>query len=297
MTDKNAAVKTVNETIPDSGDDWDLVIRPKTRWFDLHLADLWRYRDLTMLFVWRDFVSQYKQTILGPLWHILTPMISTMIFTIIFGRVAKIPTDGLPPFLFYMCGLTAWNYFADCLNRTSGTFITNSAISGKVYFPRLTVPLSVVISNLVKFVIQFILFICLMILFDVRGAAVYPNMYILLTPYLLLLMAGMGLGAGIIVSSLTTRYRDLQVLVTFGVQLLMYATPIVFPLSAVPDKYRWILVINPMTPVIEVFRYAFLGNGTFTAMHLLYSTCATLLILFLGIMLFNNVERTFMDTV
>lgn len=277
--------------------DWDLIIRPQAGWFELHLADLWRYRDLVMLFVWRDFVSQYKQTILGPLWHVITPLISTLIFTIIFNRVAMISTDGLPPFLFYMCGLAAWNYFADCLNRTSGTFVANANIFGKVYFPRLTVPVSVVISNLVKFGIQFALFLCLMAFFSLRASKIYPNIYMLLTPYLLLLMAALGLGTGIIVSSLTTRYRDLQVVVGFGVQLLMYATPIVYPLSAVPDKYRWILLINPMTPVVEAFRYAFLGNGTFTAAYLMYSTGVTLLIIFLGILLFNRVERNFMDTV
>lgn len=276
---------------------WDLIIRPKTRWFDLHLGDLWRYRDLIMIFVWRDFVSTYKQTILGPLWHLITPIITTLIFTVIFNRIAEIPTDGLPPFLFYLCGLTAWNYFADCLNRTSGTFITNAGIFGKVYFPRLTVPLSVVISNLVKFGIQFALFMGFMIFFGSRGSDIHPNLFILLTPYLLLLMASLGLGSGIIVSSLTTRYRDLQVLVGFGVQLLMYATPIVYPLSSVPERYRWLLLANPMTPVIETFRYAYLGNGTFTLAHLSYSTGATVLILFLGILLFNHVEKTFMDTV
>jgi lipopolysaccharide transport system permease protein len=196
-----------------------------------------------------------------------------------------------------MCGLTAWNYFSDCLNRTSGTFIANANIFGKVYFPRLIVPLSIVISNLVKFVIQFTLFVGFMIFFSLRASTIYPNLYILLTPYLLLLMAAMGLGAGIIVSSLTTRYRDLQVLVGFGVQLFMYATPIVYPLSAVPNKYRWLVLINPMTPVIESFRYGFLGNGTFSITYLLYSTGVTLLILFLGILLFNHVEKTFMDTI
>lgn len=284
-------------SVDNSRNDWELVIRPQTGWFDLHLADLWRYRDLIMLFVWRDFVSQYKQTILGPLWHIITPLISTLIFTIIFNRVALIPTDGLPPFLFYMCGLTAWNYFSDCLNRTSGTFVTNASIFGKVYFPRLTVPVSVVISNLVKFGIQFTLFLSLIAFFTLRGSKIAPNIFILFTPYLLLLMAAMGLGAGIIVSSLTTRYRDLQVLVGFGVQLLMYATPVVYPLSTVPDKYRWVLLINPMTSVIETFRYAFLGNGSFNIASLSYSTGATLVILFLGILLFNHVEKTFMDTV
>jgi len=261
------------------------------------MKDLWRYRDLTMLFVWRDFVSTYKQTILGPLWHLITPLITTLIFTVIFNRIAKIPTDGLPPFLFYMCGLTAWNYFADCINRTSSTFIANAAIFGKVYFPRLTVPLSVVISNLVKFSIQFLFLLSFMAFFGLRGSTVQPNLLVLLTPFLLLLMAALGLGAGIIVSSLTTRYRDLQVLVSFGVQLIMYATPIVYPLSAVPERFRWLVLVNPMTPVIETFRYAFLGNGTFSILQLAYSTAATVVVLFLGILLFNHVERTFMDTV
>lgn len=276
---------------------WDLVIGPKKGWFDLHLGDLWRYRDLTMLFVWRDFVALHKQTILGPLWHLLTPLISTLIFTIIFGKIARIPTDNLPPFLFYMCGLTAWNYFAACLNGTSGTFISNTGIFGKVYFPRLTVPVSIVISNLVKFGIQFTFFIGFIIFFSIRGAAIHPNLTILITPYLLLIMASLGFGVGIIVSSLTTKYRDLQVLVSFGVQLLMYATPVVYPISVVSEKYRWLILINPMTHVIEAFRYAFLGAGTFSTLSLLYSSGAAMFLLFLGILLFNHVERTFMDTV
>jgi lipopolysaccharide transport system permease protein len=289
MMNKMSDTKTPRE--------WDLIIRPKTRWFDLHLIDLWRYRDLTVLFVWRDFVSTYKQTVLGPLWHLITPLLTTLIFTVIFNRIAAIPTDGLPPFLFYMCGLIAWNYFADCLNRTSSTFISNAGIFGKVYFPRLSVPVSVIISNLVKFSIQFALFIGFMIFFRLRGSSVHPNMVILLTPYLLVLMAALGMGAGIIVSSLTTRYRDLQVLVSFGVQLFLYVTPIVYPLSMMPHRFRWLILMNPMTSVIETFRYAFLGNGTFNIMYVLYSTGTTFLLLFLGILLFNHVEKTFMDTV
>jgi len=277
--------------------DWDLIIRPKTRWFDLHLGDLWRYRDLMMLFVWRDFVASYKQTLLGPFWHLLAPLMSTLIFTVIFGEIARIPTDGLPPFLFYMCGLTAWNYFAACLTGTSGVFLSNANIFGKVYFPRLTVPVSIVISSLVKFGIQFALFIGFMIFFSVRGSALHPNLMILLTPYLLLIMATLGLGVGIIISALTTKYRDLQVLVGFGVQLLMYATPIVYPMSAVPEKYRLLILINPMAPVIETFRYAFLGSGSFSVAHLIYSTIITLIFLMIGILLFNRVEKTFMDTV
>jgi lipopolysaccharide transport system permease protein len=276
---------------------WDLIIRPTSGWLDLHLSDLWRYRDLTMLFVWRDFVAQYKQTILGPLWYLIQPLFSTIVFTIVFGRVAKIPTDGLPPFLFYMAGVTCWSYFAECLTRTSGTFITNAGLFGKVYFPRLTVPLSIVISNILKFGIQFLFFIGFLAYFMINGAPIRPNYWIFLMPYLLLLMAGLGLGAGIIISALTTKYRDLQQLVTFGVQLLMYATPIVYPLSEVPDKYKWLALANPMAPIVETFRYAFLGSGSFSLAYLIYSTVTTLILLLLGVILFNRVEKTFMDTV
>jgi lipopolysaccharide transport system permease protein len=281
---------------PHSGN-WDLIIRPQTGWFDLHLADLWRYRDLTMLFVWRDFVAQYKQTVLGPLWHLLQPLFTTLLFTVIFGRIAKLPTDGIPPMLFYMAGVTAWTYFAECLNRTSTTFVQNAGIFGKVYFPRLTVPLSVVISNLIKFAIQFALFLGFLAYFWLRGAAVHPNSAILLTPILLLMMAALGLGVGIIVSALTTKYRDLQVLVTFGVQLAMYATPVIYPLSMFPNSARWMVILNPMAPIIEAFRYAFLGEGLFSVAYLGISAGIIGGILFLGIVLFNHVERTFMDTV
>jgi lipopolysaccharide transport system permease protein len=282
---------------PLSSDRWDLVIRPKTGWFDLHLADLWRYRDLTMLFVWRDFVAQYKQTILGPLWHLLQPLFTTLLFTVIFGRIAQLPTDGVPPMLFYMAGVTAWTYFAECLNRTSTTFILNASVFGKVYFPRLCVPLSVVISNLIKFAIQFALFLGFLAYFRLRGATVHPNLAMLLTPFLLLMMAALGLGVGIIVSALTTKYRDLQVLVTFGVQLAMYATPVIYPLSIFPNSARWMVVLNPMAPIIEAFRYAFLGQGLFSWVYLGISAGIIGGILFLGILLFNHVERTFMDTV
>ena len=280
-----------------SSPDWDLVIRPRSGWLDLHLADLWRYRDLTMLFVWRDFVAQYKQTILGPLWHVIQPLFTTLLFTLIFGRVAKLPTDSLPPLLFYMAGITCWNYFAECLNRSAGTFINNASIFGKVYFPRLCVPVSVVISNIIKFGIQFGLFLVFMAFYWAKGAPIHPNALVLLTPLLVLIMAALGLGLGIIVSSLTVRYRDLQVLITFGVQLLMYGTPVIFPVSIVPERYRWIILANPMSALVETFRYAFLGAGTFDALNLLYSSAATLVILVIGIVLFNRVERTFMDSV
>ena len=280
-----------------SSENWSLIIRPKTGWFDLHLADLWRYRDLTTLFVWRDFVAQYKQTILGPLWHLLQPLFTTILFTLIFGRIAKLPTDNIPPMLFYMAGITAWTYFSECLNRTSTTFLTNAGIFGKVYFPRLCVPLSVVISNLIKFAIQFALFLGFLAFFWMKGTPIHPNISILLTPILLLMMAALGLGIGIIVSALTTKYRDLQVLVTFGVQLAMYATPVIYPLSMFPNSARWIIVENPMAPIIEAFRYAFLGQGLFSWGYLGISAAIIAAILFIGIVLFNHVERTFMDTV
>jgi len=287
--------KSGNPSLPSGS--WDLVIRPKTAWLDLHLADLWRYRDLTLLFVWRDFVAQYKQTVLGPLWHLIQPLFTTLLFTVIFGRVAKLPTDGVPPVLFYMAGITCWNYFAECLNRTSVTFIQYSGIFGKVYFPRLCVPISVVISNLIKFAIQFGLFLAFLGYYAVRGAAIHPNGLICLVPLLLLLMAGLGLGCGIIISALTTRYRDLQILVTFGVQLLMFATPIIYPISMLAAKYRWFILANPMAPIVEIFRCSFLGAGTFSFLHLAYSALATAVIVIIGIILFNHVERTFMDSV
>jgi lipopolysaccharide transport system permease protein len=277
--------------------EWSLVIRPKTAWFDLHLADLCRYRDLIALFVRRDFVAQYKQTILGPLWFIIQPVLTTFTFTLIFGRVAKLPTDGLPKILFYLSGVTAWNYFAECLTLTSNTFVANANIFGKVYFPRLAVPVSIVISSLIKFAIQLGLFLGFLFFFILKGSTVRPTAAILLLPLLLLLMAGLGLGSGIIVSALTTRYRDLRFLVQFGVQLLMYGTPVIIPLSKLPEKYQWVMMSNPMTHVIEAFRYAFLGSGTFSWVHLGFTAAAAVVILVLGVLLFNHVEKTFMDTI
>ena len=282
--------KTIDEN-------WTMIIRPQRRWLDLRLGELWQARELVMLFVWRDFVSVYKQTILGPLWYLIQPLLTTIMFTVIFGRIAKLPTDGLPPMLFYMAGTVIWSYFAACLTKTSNTFIANAGIFGKVYFPRLTVPLSILISNLVAFAIQLGLFLAFLAYFWLAGAAIRPTWSVLLTPVLVLMMAGLGLGFGIIVSSLTTRYRDLQYLVTFGVQLLMYATPVVYPLSTVSGTLRWLILANPMTPIVEGFRYAFLGAGTVDGWHLLYSGAFMLAVLLIGILMFNQVERTFMDTV
>ena len=276
---------------------WTMIIRPKRHWLDLQLGELWRFRDLIALFVWRDFVTYYKQTILGPLWFLIQPVLTTLTFTVIFGKLAGLSTDGLPQFLFYMAGTVGWSYFSACLIKTSDTFKANAGIFGKVYFPRLTVPISILISNLITLAIQFALFLCFMAYFGLRGADIRPNVWIFLTPLLLFLMAGLGLGFGIIVSSLTTRYRDLQFLVNFGVQLWMYATPVIYPLSQVPEKYRWIILANPMTPILETIRYAYLGAGLVSGTHLLYSFFAMIVVLIIGILIFNRVERTFMDTV
>lgn len=274
------------------------VIRPVSGWFDLHLGDLWRYRDLIMLFVWRDFVAVYKQTVLGPLWYLLQPIMTTIVFTFVFGTIAKIPTDGMPPVLFYFAGLTVWGYFAGCLNRTSNTFVSNAGIFGKVYFPRLSVPVSVVISGLIGFSIQLVLFLGILAFYIFKGAVIGFNpLYLLTLPLLIIQIAALGLGFGIIVSSLTTKYRDLTQLVSFGVQLWMYATPIAYPLSQVPSKWHWVIAINPMTPVVEMFRFTFLGVGTINPCQIAQSVIATVIVLFVGIILFSRVEKSFMDTV
>ncbi|MFN7892463.1 MAG: ABC transporter permease [Pirellula sp.] len=277
---------------------WSLVIKPHTKWWDLHLDDVWRYRDLLWLFVRRDFVSGYKQTILGPLWFFIQPLLTTIMFTVIFAGVAKISTDGLPPLLFYLAGTTPWNYFAACLTSTSTTFVSNANLFGKVYFPRLVVPLSVVLSNLIQFLVQFSLFLGFFAWYGLGGSDIRPDLLgiVFLTPILLALMGLLGLGAGIAISSMTTKYRDLARLVTFGVQLMMYATPVIYPMSAIPDKYRWIIHCNPMSAIIESFRAVYLG-GQIPWSALGISTLETALILATGVVLFNKVEKTFMDTV
>jgi len=279
------------------GQKWDKIIRPRTGWFDIHPEELWEYRDLIGLFVWRDFVSIYKQTILGPLWYIIQPLLTTVVFTVIFGKVAKLPTDGLPPFLFYLSGVIAWRYFADCLNNTANTFVGNAHIFGKVYFPRLTVPVSVVISNLIGFGIQFLLFFVILLYYYTYATVIHPQPAIFLLPILVIQMAVLGLGFGIIVSSLTTRYSDLTHLVGFGVQLWMFATPVVYPASSLPEKWKWILLLNPMAPVVEAFRYAFLGTGMINLQNWLISLASTVCILIFGVILFSRVEKSFMDTV
>lgn len=276
---------------------WDKVIRPRNGWFDVDLREIWRYRDLIALFVWRDFVAVYKQTVLGPLWYLIQPLLTTLVFTVIFGSVAKLPTDGVPPFLFYLSGVVAWRYFADCLNNTSNTFVGNSHLFGKVYFPRITVPVSVVVSSLVAFAIQFLLFLCFFAYYRWSGAPVEPHATVLLLPVLVVQMAALGLGFGIIVSAMTTRYRDLTHLVAFGVQLWMFATPVVYPASSVPANWQWLLALNPMAPVIGMFRHAFLGTGPVSLSSWGVSLITTAAVLLLGVLLFSRVEKTFMDTV
>lgn len=277
---------------------WDLIIRPKNKWYEIDLSAIWRYRDLLMLLVRRDFVATYKQTVLGPVWFFIQPIITTLTFTIIFGNLAKISTDGSPGMLFYLAGLTFWTYFADCLTKTSSTFITNASVFGKVYFPRLVVPLSVLISNLVKLGVQFALFMIFYIYYVIKGSPLHFKWeFAWVLPILIILLAGLGLGFGVFISSLTTKYRDFTFLVSFGVQLMMYATPVVYPLSIVPDKYKSLILLNPVSSIIETFKFIFLGHGYFNWLSLAYSTLFMLILLAISIITFNKVEKTFMDTV
>jgi len=273
-------------------------IKPKSHLLELNLEELWAYRDLLVMYVKRDIVTFYKQTILGPLWFVIQPVLTTVMFMFIFGKLAGISTDGIPGPLFYFSGIILWNYFADCLTRNSKIFIDNQAVFGKVYFPRLVVPLSITISNLVRFLIQFSIFLVIYAWYYFQpGTMVHPNIHILLLPLLLLLAAGLSLGFGIIFSSLTTKYRDLTFLLQFAVQLWMYATPVIYPLNAIPAGKQWMLVLNPMTSVIETFKYAAIGQGVFSWAHLAYSFAFMVVMLFAGIVVFNKVEKGFMDTV
>ncbi len=290
----------IDKVIEDDNEDWDLVLEPKAKWYSLGLSQILRFKDLLFLFVRRDFVSIYKQTILGPIWFFIQPIITAITYAIIFSTLADISTEGVPPLLFYMCGITLWNYFSDTLSKTSDTFTANASIFGKVYFPRMIVPLSVVLSNLVKFGIQFLLFIAVWVYYLFTDDTIHPNFTILLVPFLILLMGFLGLGFGIIITSMTTKYRDLKFLVSFGVQLLMYASPIVFPLSLVSEKYpqfKLLLLANPITSIVEAFKYAFLGVGEFNWLYLGYSFLFTAVLFFAGLVVFNKVEKSFMDTV
>jgi lipopolysaccharide transport system permease protein len=277
--------------------EWDLVINSKSSIFNLNLKDIWRYRDLLVLFVKRDIVSFYKQTILGPLWFFIQPLFTTIVFTFVFGQLAGIGTDGLPQPLFYLAGITLWNYFSDCLTKTSTVFRDNSNLFGKVFFPRLILPLSIVVGNLVRFIIQMLLFFVILGYYYLQGADINLSWMAILFPVLVLFMALLGLGTGLIITALTTKYRDLAFLVTFGVQLMMYTTTVIYPLSAAPERFRSIIELNPMTGIIETFRYIFLGSGEFSMSSLGYSGFISIIILFLGVLIFNKTEKTFVDTV
>ena len=280
-----------------NNDYWDLIIKPERNFFDLNILSLIKYKDLIFMFVKRDFVTFYKQTILGPLWYIIQPIVNTIVFTIIFGNIAKIPTDGLPPFIFYLAGNVAWGYFAVCLSLTSNTFVANSEIFGKVYFPRLVVPISNIIISLLQFFIQFAIFIIFLFYFIYIGSDITFNYKVLFLPLILFQTALLGLGCGTIISALTAKYRDLTFAMTFLVQLWMFATPIVYPLSLVPEKYQLLFIINPMTSVVEIFRGAFLGQSSINLFQICFSVFLTFILLIVGLLLFNKVEKNFMDTV
>lgn len=272
-------------------------IKPHDSLFDLRLGEIWRYRDLLVLFVRRDFVAKYKQTILGPLWFFIQPLFQTAVLAVVFGGMAKLSTDGIPPILFYLAGVTAWNYFSNCLRTTSTTFTANASLFGKVYFPRAITPLSVIVSNLIQFAIGLFLFLLIYAHYLVKGYPIKPNTTLFLLPLLVVLMGFMGLGLGMLVSALTTKYRDLQYLVEFGVQLLMYATPVILPLSAISTKYRAFMLLNPMTGIIETFKYSFFGTGTYSWELLGYSAGFTFGAFLLGLAVFNYTEKNFMDVV
>lgn len=280
-----------------SDESWTTVIKPKNKLLQIDLKEIWQYRDLYTLFVKRDIITQYKQTILGPVWFFIQPALTTIMYMVVFGGIAKISTDGLPQPMFYLAGIVCWQYFADCLTKTSTTFTVNQGIFGKVYFPRLIIPLSTVSSNLVRMGIQFLLFIAVYIYFLLMKVNVTPNVYVLLIPALILMLAGLALGFGILISSLTTKYRDLTILFTFFVQLWMYATPVIYPLSTMSSKMQKIMSLNPVTSIVETFKYGTMGVGTFSWASLAYSFGFMLVLLTVGIVVFNKVQRSFMDTV
>jgi lipopolysaccharide transport system permease protein len=276
---------------------WSLVIRPHAGLFDWRLGELWQHRDLLWLLVWRDFVTVHKQTILGPLWHIINPILTALTYTLVFGRMVRLPTDGLPPILFYMGGTVAWNYFTACFYKTNNSLAGNVGLFGKVYFHRLVVPLSAVLSSFISFAIQFGIFAVMTTAFALGGASVHPNARLVLLPLLVAMLAGYGLALGLICSALTTRYRDLSQLVGFATQLLMFATPVIYPASFVIERYRWLTMANPLAAIIETFRRACLGVGISTNHLLLYSFLLLLVLLVLGVTMYLRAERTFVDTV
>ncbi len=277
--------------------DWDNIIEPSVGFFNINLKEIWRYRDLLFLLVRRDFVAFYKQTIFGPLWFFIQPVFTTITFVLIFGKLAGISTDGLPQPLFYLAGITAWSYFSECLIKTSTVLRDNANIFGKVYFPRIIMPISIVVSNLVKFMVQFLLFIIVLIYYFLAGNNFKIDYHIMLLPFLVILMAAQGLGLGLIISSLTTKYRDLALLLGFGVQLFMYATPVAYPLNSISGKLKTVIQLNPITYIIEGFRKSILGVGDFDLYKFAYIFIVSIIILFIGVLIFNKVEKNFVDTI
>jgi len=284
----------------DKSEKWDFIIENKSNSFSLELKEVWRYRDLLTMYVKRDIITFYKQTILGPLWFVIQPVFTTLMFMFVFGGIAGISTDGIPQAVFYLSGLVCWNYFSDCLTKCSDTFNANQQIFGKVYFPRLIVPLSITVSNLIKMAIQFALFLVVYIYYYIKLDSFHINSTILLFPLLILMLGCLGLGFGLIISSMTTKYRDLRFLISFGVQLWMYITPVIYPLSVMKNNYShymWVIVANPLTSILETFKYGFTGVGVFNWGYLAYSFIFTILILLLGIVTFNRVQKNFMDVI
>jgi len=281
----------------DSKQVWTEEIKSQSSIFFVNYKEVWHYRDLLLMLVKKDYVTFYKQTILGPIWFFIQPILTTLIYVLIFGKIAKLSTDGAPQIAFYLSGVTIWNYFSESLTKTSTVFRDNAAVLGKVYFPRLIMPLSIVVSGLMKFAIQFALFIAVVMYYTFAENTLHPNIWILATPFLVLLMAAFSLGLGMIFSSLTTKYKDLVFLLTFGIQLFMFATPVVYPVTSIPADRQWIVNLNPLTGIFECFRYGFLGTGSFTPETLIMSTGIIALILVLGVLIFNKVEKSFMDTV
>jgi len=280
--------------------EWLFEITPKNKFFTLNLKEVWQYRDLLLLFVKRDVVTVYKQTVLGPLWYLIQPLFTSVTFTIIFNTVAGIETGTIPPFLFNLAGIMVWNYFTACLSGTSDTFKANASIFGKVYFPRIITPLSVVVSNLIKFGIQFFIFVAFYLFFFIQGAPLILNVYVLFFPFLILLMGILGLGLGMLISSMVTKYRDLSYLISFGVQLLMYLSAVMYPMALIRQKmpdYAWLVQYNPLAYIIETTRYILLGVGTVSVWGLVYTVCITVIVFFVGVLVFNKTEKSFIDTV
>ena len=276
---------------------WTEEIKSNDSLFSVNLKEVWQYRDLLFMLVKKEFITFYKQTILGPIWFFIQPVLTVLMYVVLFGQIAKLSTDGLPQVAFYLAGTIIWNYFSESLTKTSTIFKDNATVFGKIYFPRLIMPLSVVCSGLMKFAIQFILFVLVVLYYTFVTGTIYPNLWVLATPFLIILMAAFALGLGMIFSSLTTKYKDLTFLLTFGIQLGMYATPVVYPVSAMPEKYRWIIDVNPLTGIFECFRYGYLGSGDFKPSSLGLSTLLISILLIIGVLIFNKVEKSFMDTV